>query len=111
MSVTSAASGQIAASAPAGGFPPATGRGLSGALSVTLDVLDAFQVLSALEYREGYLTGMARELRDHRMALGIEAPHESEAALATAIVQVRRAKRAIDEALGWAGTPDPAGGE
>ena len=90
--------------------PPQAPRALSGNVTVGLDLLDAFQVLSALEYREGYLTGMAREMRDHRIGLGIETPHESEAVLAAAIAQVKRAKRSIDEAIVSSGRRDPLGG-
>jgi hypothetical protein len=89
--------------------PPATlrRRSLSGPITVTFDVLDAWQVQSALEYRVGYLSGMARELRDRRLALDDPKPGEGEEALAVAIAGVQRAIRALDAAFGY--TPDPMG--
>jgi hypothetical protein len=85
------------------------GRALSGPVTVTLDFLDALQVQSALEHRVGYLSGMARELRDLRAALDDPKPGEGEDALATAIASVQRAMRVLDAALGYRGTPDPMG--
>jgi hypothetical protein len=87
--------------------PPATlrRRSLSGPITVTFDVLDAWQVQSALEYRVGYLSGMARELRDRRLALDDPKPGEGEVGLAVAIAGVQRALRALDAAFGY--TPDP----
>jgi hypothetical protein len=90
---------------------PATprGRSLSGPITVTLDFLDVLQVQSALEYRVGYFSGMARELRDRRMTLGDPKPGVGEEMLAISIASVQRALRTIDEALGYHGTPDPMG--
>jgi hypothetical protein len=89
--------------------PPATlgRRSLSGPITVTWDVLTAFQVQSALEFRVGYLGGMARELRDQRLALGDPKPGEGEVVLAVAIAGVQRAIRALDVAFGYHGAPDP----
>jgi hypothetical protein len=65
-----------------------------------------------LEYRVGYLSGMARELRDQRLALDDPKPGEGEEMrLAVAIAGVQRAIRAmaLDAAFGYHGTPDPMG--
>jgi hypothetical protein len=67
--------------------------------------LDALQVQSALEHRVGYLSGMARELRDLRAALDDPKPGEGEDALATAIASVQRATRALDAASATAARP------
>jgi hypothetical protein len=89
--------------------PPATrpGRSLSGTVKVEIDVLDAFQALSALAHYTGYMRGQAHSMLEQRRALGITKPGEGEEMYAVAIAQCERATRAIDKALGWNGTPDP----
>jgi hypothetical protein len=84
-------------------------RSISGPVTVTFDALDAFQVASALEYRVGYFSGMARELRDQRLALDDPKPGQGEEVLAVSIACLQRAIRALDAAFGYRGTPDPMG--
>jgi hypothetical protein len=88
-------------------LPAQPGRSLSGTVTVEIDVLDAFQALSALAHYTGYMRGQANYMLEQRRALGISKPGEGEEMYAVAIAQCERATRAIDKALGWNGTPDP----